>query len=256
MQLTPADVHNVAFTRPAFPQRGYSEEEVDTFLDLVEVTLAANVEENTALKARVSELETQVESLQSQGGAPAAGFVGAPAAGEATSEDLANQAGRVLVRAQETADQILAEAKAERDRILAEAKTERERLLSEANEKHEQLVSQASTTAESIVSEGRAKHEALLSEAQSQAESKLQQAHEHAENLRAEAERTHAEKIGQISQQKAALEGRVEELRTFEKDYRGRLRGHLESLLGDLGSRASGSAAEDSAAQHPQQFSE
>lgn len=253
MQLTPADVHNVAFTRPAFPQRGYSEEEVDTFLDLVEVTLAANVEENTALKTRVSELETQVEALQSQGGAPIAAFAG-PVASETSSEDLANQAGRILVRAQETADQILAEAKSERDRLLAEAKSERERLLSEANEKHDQLVTQATQTAESIVSEGRAKHEALLSEAQSQADSKLQQATEHAENLRAEADRTHTEKIGQISQLKASLEGRVEELRTFEKDYRGRLRGHLETMLTDLGSRGNTSSeGEDSFVQQPQQ---
>ncbi|ADG98999.1 DivIVA domain protein [Segniliparus rotundus DSM 44985] len=249
MQLTPADVHNVAFTRPAFPQRGYSEEEVDTFLDLVEVTLAANVEENTALKARVSELESQVEALQSQGGgAQAASFVG-PADDQSAPGELANQAGRVLVRAQETADQILAEAKAERDRVLAEAKAERERLLSEANEKHEQLVAQASQTAESIVGEGRAKHEALLSEAQSQAEAKLRQANEHAQNLRAEAERAHAEQIGQISQLKNSLEGRVDELRTFEKDYRSRLRDHLQSMLTDLGSR-SGS---DQESNYPQQ---
>lgn len=34
MQLTPADVHNVAFSKPPIGKRGYNEDEVDQFLDL------------------------------------------------------------------------------------------------------------------------------------------------------------------------------------------------------------------------------
>ena len=36
MPLTPADVHNVAFSKPPIGKRGYNEDEVDAFLDLVE----------------------------------------------------------------------------------------------------------------------------------------------------------------------------------------------------------------------------
>ena len=36
MPLTPADVHNVAFSKPPIGKRGYNEDEVDQFLDLVE----------------------------------------------------------------------------------------------------------------------------------------------------------------------------------------------------------------------------
>src|ERR1700733_1439099 len=39
MPLTPADVHNVAFSKPAIGQRGYNEDEVDAFLDLVVAAL-------------------------------------------------------------------------------------------------------------------------------------------------------------------------------------------------------------------------
>ena len=39
MALTPADVHNVAFSRPRIGKRGYSEQEVDLFIDLVEQEL-------------------------------------------------------------------------------------------------------------------------------------------------------------------------------------------------------------------------
>ena len=33
MPLTPADVHNVAFSKPPIGKRGYNEDEVDAFLD-------------------------------------------------------------------------------------------------------------------------------------------------------------------------------------------------------------------------------
>ena len=42
MPLTPADVHNVAFSKPPIGKRGYNEDEVDAFLDLVEAELGAS----------------------------------------------------------------------------------------------------------------------------------------------------------------------------------------------------------------------
>ena len=36
MQLTPEDVHNVAFNKPPIGRRGYNEDEVDDFLDIVD----------------------------------------------------------------------------------------------------------------------------------------------------------------------------------------------------------------------------
>ena len=39
MPLTPAEVHNVAFKKPSIGKRGYDEDEVDAFLDLVEAEL-------------------------------------------------------------------------------------------------------------------------------------------------------------------------------------------------------------------------
>ena len=50
MQLTPADVHNVAFSKPPIGKRGYNEDEVDQFLDLVEDTLSELLDENSELK--------------------------------------------------------------------------------------------------------------------------------------------------------------------------------------------------------------
>src|ERR687887_322092 len=54
MPLTPAEVHNVAFKKPPIGKRGYDEEEVDAFLDIVEVELSRLIEENNDLRARLS----------------------------------------------------------------------------------------------------------------------------------------------------------------------------------------------------------
>ena len=40
MPLTPADVHNVAFSKPPIGKRGYNEDEVDAFLEDAEATIA------------------------------------------------------------------------------------------------------------------------------------------------------------------------------------------------------------------------
>src|ERR1700709_169314 len=72
MPRTPAEVHNVAFKKPPIGKRGYDEEEVDAFLDIVEVELSRLIEENNDLKAR-------------GGGAPPQ--AAAPAAAAAPSDD-------------------------------------------------------------------------------------------------------------------------------------------------------------------------
>src|SRR6266568_238375 len=60
MGLTPADVHNVAFSKPPIGKRGYNEDEVDAFLDLVENELTRLIEENSDLRQRVAELDQEL----------------------------------------------------------------------------------------------------------------------------------------------------------------------------------------------------
>ena len=54
MRLTPADVHNVAFKKPSIGKRGYDEDEVDAFLDIVEAELTQLIEENNELRQQVA----------------------------------------------------------------------------------------------------------------------------------------------------------------------------------------------------------
>lgn len=82
------------------------------------------------------------------------------------------------------------------------------------------------------VAEGLAQRDKLISEAQGQAAS-----------IVADAEAKGRDEIARLDKERAVLEGRITELRQFERDYRSQLRGYIEGQLRDLEttSTASGS---------------
>jgi DivIVA domain-containing protein len=260
--LTPADVHNVAFSKPPIGKRGYNEDEVDAFLDLVEAELARLVEENTDLRNQMEQLESQLQSAQvdlddarnqassaqaaaqAAPAAPAAPVeepprrlspVPAPSAAEQTSPggDHHVQAAKVLGLAQEMADRLTGEAKSEADGMLSEARTKSEQLLSDARSKSDSMVNEARTRAET-----------MLNDARTRAETLERQAREKAAGLERDAQRKHAEVMGNITQEKNALEKKIDTLRTFEREYRTRLQTYLESQLRELQDRGSADPTE------------
>lgn len=257
MPLTPADVHNVAFSKPPIGKRGYNEDEVDAFLDLVENELTRLIEENADLRQRVSELDQEVASGRSNAGAqptqaiplyepepepapqpvyeappPAPAQPAAP-----VGEEHHLKAARVLSLAQDTADRLTGTAKAESDKLLADARAQADAMVSDARQ-----------TAETTVAEARQRADTMLADAQSRSESQLRQAQEKADALQSDAERKHSEIMGTINQQRTVLEGRLEQLRTFEREYRTRLKTYLESQLEELGQRGSAAPVDSSAA--------
>jgi DivIVA domain-containing protein len=69
MALTPADVHNVAFSRPRIGKRGYNEQEVDLFIDLVEQELTRHITEDTHVRKRngvVQKREAELAEREAQ----------------------------------------------------------------------------------------------------------------------------------------------------------------------------------------------
>jgi DivIVA domain-containing protein len=253
MPLTPADVHNVAFSKPPIGKRGYNEDEVDAFLDLVENELTRLVEENSDLRQRVEELDQELSSARVGGTGQATQampvYEPAPeptpqpapqptyeAPPQQVSEDQAMKAARVLSLAQDTADRLTGTAKAESDKLLADARAQADAMVSEARQ-----------TAETTVAEARQRADAMLADAQTRSEAQLRQAQEKADALQADAERKHSEIMGTINQQRTVLEGRLEQLRTFEREYRTRLKTYLESQLEELGQRGSAAPVDSSA---------
>ncbi|MBO0840501.1 MAG: DivIVA domain-containing protein [Sciscionella sp.] len=270
MSLTPADVHNVAFSKPPIGKRGYNEDEVDAFLDLVETELARLIEENSDLRQQVEQLDQQLEATRSdldearskppvQGvvasrqvdepprrlaavhGGGGVGAIDQPVAAAAPAGlaggDHHVQAAKVLGLAQEMAD-----------RLTGEAKTESDSMLSEARAKSEQLLSEARSKSDAMVNEARTRAETMLNEARTRAETVERQAKEKATTLRSDAERQHHELLSKANEEKSALDKKIDTLRTFEREYRTRLKTFLESHLRDLEDRGSAAPAEDRSA--------
>jgi len=80
------------------------------------------------------------------------------------------------------------------------------------------------------VAEGQAQKDKLVSEAQSQAAS-----------IVAEAEAKGREEMARLDKERTTLEGRISELRNFERDYRQQLRSYIEGQLRDLDTKAASS---------------
>jgi DivIVA domain-containing protein len=263
MPLTPADVHNVAFSKPPIGKRGYNEDEVDAFLDLVEAELARLIDENDDLREQVSQLEQRLGNAQAdledaRSRPPAAmGAAVAPPtqqiqrpveppplrpmepqrsmqapppamADQGDGGDHHVQVAKVLSMAQEMAERLTAEAKTEADTMLTDART-----------KSEQLLSEARTKSDGLVNDARARAETMLNDARTRAETLERQSRDKAATLVGDAERKQAEIIGTITRDKSVLEKKIDELRTFEREYRTRLKTYLESQLRDLGERGS-----------------
>lgn len=169
MPLTPADVHNVAFKKPPIGKRGYDEEEVDAFLDEVERELARLIEENNELRAQLerggggrapagpgggdprlaaelADLKTQFERVQreKQSAEQAARGMqqeldqirsqGGPVGGDGEQQAL-----RVLMMAQRTADDHVSDARREADKLLSDARTKAEEVTRDARAKADAL---------------------------------------------------------------------------------------------------------------------
>jgi len=258
MSLTPADVHNVAFSKPPIGKRGYNEDEVDAFLDLVETELARLIEDNNELRQQVEQLDNELETTRGElenakGGAvgpppqvrdePSRRLAPVPPPQSAMEQTQAHsmvpdngepnvQAAKVLGLAQEMADRLTAEAKTESDGMLAEARTKSEQLLSDARSKSDSMVNEARTRAET-----------MLNDARTRAETLERQARDKATTMEREAQRKYTETMNNMNAEKGSLGKKIEELRTIEREYRTRLRGFLESQLRELDDRGSAAPA-------------
>lgn len=228
MPLTPADVHNVAFKKPPIGKRGYDEDEVDAFLDLVEAELARLIEENNDLKAQMDDMQRSgPPSQQMRAVPPPEPMVPVPPPPPPQQQmappriDENSQVVKVLAMAQETAEKYVSDAKTEADRMIGEARSASDRMIGEARTKADSMLAEARNRAEAVEREARGKANALTQDA----------------------ERKHNEIIGGLETRKNTLDKEIEQLRTFEREYRTRLKSYLESQLRDLDGRGSAEPA-------------
>ncbi|MDA0635179.1 DivIVA domain-containing protein [Nonomuraea sp. MCN248] len=233
MPLTPADVRNKQFSTTRL-RPGYDEEEVDAFLDEVEAELDRLIQENEELRAKLSEcMRGKVpggmnmpmasapvqEQPKPEMMAPQPEPMRAPEPPQQPqpvpvgmnmphAEDNMDTAARVLALAQQTADQAIADARREADETVTRARREADEILTKARRQAEQVIGDARARAET---------------------------------LERDAQERHRQAMGSLVQTRDELERKVEELRSFEREYRSRLKLYLENQLAELNVSAEGS---------------
>lgn len=224
MPLTPEDVSNKRFT-PVRLREGYDMGEVDQFLDEVEAELARLTKENEELRTKLSAAQSggatssiapvpapepapvvkvpEPETAPQPAVTPAAVEGGVETIRVETVPEASNAAARLLEIATRNADEMVEDAKNEADKIIGEARTKAERLESEARTKAERLESDARTRAQMLDSETSERR---------------------------------AQLFGDLEKERDKLNVEVENLRSFEREYRSRLKTYftqqLEALAG------------------------
>ena len=157
--------------------------------------------------------------------------------------------------AQRTADEHLEDSRREADTLLGEAQREAQSMVSEAQREAQTMVSQAQRESSSMMTEAQREAETMVSESRAAAEDLVGQARDKAERMEMEAEQERQKVIGQLEDSRCSLLKNIEELKTFEREYRTRLKLYLESQLRDLNGQQ-GRTDEEAFEEAPQRRSE
>ncbi|HEU4806908.1 MAG TPA: DivIVA domain-containing protein [Homoserinimonas sp.] len=208
MALTPEDVVNKRFQPTKF-REGYDQDEVDDFLDEVVVELRRLNQENEELRQRLIASDSRIAELQRSGGAAAAQPAQAPAA-EAVPQPAADTVAQPVA-----AQPVQPEAPAQTGFGATPG-------LDDAGSTNN-LLQLARRLHEEHVREGIEKRDALIAEG-----------HATAARVVGEAEAQQREQIGALEKERASLEAAIEELRTFESEYRQKLKSYIEDQLREL----------------------
>jgi DivIVA domain-containing protein len=200
MALTPEDVVNKRFQSTKF-REGYDQDEVDDFLDEVVVELRRLTQENEDLRARLD--------AGGAGNGAQSTPTPAPAAAAKAPETVPAPQAAVPVAAAVAAAPVVA---ADSDDTAGTTN-----LLQLARRLHEEHVK-----------EGAEKRDALIAEG-----------HATAARVVAEAEAKQRAQISAMDAERSTLEKKIDELRTFEREYRQKLKSYIEGQLRDLNSTSS-----------------
>lgn len=199
MPLTPEDVVNKRFQPTKF-REGYDQDEVDDFLDEIVVELRRLTQENEDLRQRLLASESRIAELQRSG----AGLV---------AEMNSNTAESALTPSVPSIapSSVSAFPEATQDPSTLDT-SNTNNLLQLARKLHEEHVR-----------EGLAKRDALIAEG-----------HATAARVVREAEAQQRADMSRLEQEKALIEHRIQELRSFEREYRVKLKAYIENQLADL----------------------
>ena len=203
--LTTEDVLNKKFQYVKF-REGYDQVEVDEFLDEVVSTIYTLNVENQDLKEKLEAAERRIAELSSGAEiveapvAPAVEVVEeAPAPVDQTVEEAPVAA--VVDTPAETVAPVDAESAAFATNMLTLAQRVHDEYVRDGKEESERIIAEAHAKGDEIVADAQNQHETILAK---------------------------------LDEERTRLEGTINELRSFESDYRSSIRGHLETLLSQV----------------------
>ena len=198
MALTPEDVVNKRFQPTKF-REGYDQDEVDDFLDEVVVELRRLGQENEDLRQRLIASESRIAELQRSAGPTTGGHEQqAPAPVAAAPQPQPQPAALSYPSAQVDPSSV---DPSNTNNLLQLARRLHEEHVREGVEKRDALIAEGHATAARVVADAEAKQRSQLSS---------------------------------LDQERALLEHRIDELRSFEREYRQKLKGYIEGQLRDL----------------------
>ncbi|MEO0024065.1 MAG: hypothetical protein RL196_506 [Actinomycetota bacterium] len=198
MPLTPEDVVNKRFQPTKF-REGYDQDEVDDFLDEIVVELRRVYQENEDLRQRLLASEGRIAELQ-RSGAGMASQLGGSAPAIAVPE---------LSAAAPTFSPF---PEASTDPNSVDGGNNTNNLLQLARKLHDEHVR-----------EGLSKRDALIAEG-----------HATAARLVREAEAQHRADFSNLEREKALVEHSIQELKSFEREYRAKLKSYIQGQLEEL----------------------
>jgi DivIVA domain-containing protein len=239
MPLTPEDVSNKRFTTVRL-REGYDMTEVDQFLDEVESELGRLTRQNSELRTRLAEAtgEPVPDEVVVPGPATAPEPEATPAP-EPVRESVTEPVTEPVTDAP-AAEQATVEAAAPTADRAPAMETLTVSTTAEASAAATRLLELAGRNADQLVSEARQEAEQIVGTARTEADRLNQEARTRAEELDAETNHRRETLFGQIEQEKAELDREVENLRTFEREYRAELKSYFEEQLAALEGQGTG----------------
>ncbi|HET8959148.1 DivIVA domain-containing protein [Nocardioides sp.] len=221
MPLTPEDVSNKRFT-PVRLREGYDMGEVDQFLDEVEAELGRLTKENDDLRAKLSAAQSGDATVAAP--PPVPQKAPEPPKPEPTPEPKPEPKAPAAAVAESSVETIRVET-------VPEASNAAARLLEIATRNADELVEEAKNEADRIVGEARTKAERLDSESKGKADRLEAEARSRAQMLDSETAERRQQMFGELEKQRDKLNADVENLRSFEREYRSRLKSYFTQQL-------------------------
>lgn len=197
MALNPDDVVNKRFTITKF-RDGYDLDQVDDFLDTIVEELRLHEQEKAVLQAEIDDLKAKLEAAET--GAPVAAVAAAPVVVDVVDDAT------IVVDAPAAASAGLTPSFTDGDAMKSSA------MLQLALELHDKHVFDGETRRDQLISDGETTAHRLVEEAQ----------------------KTRADELALLGNERIGLQEKIKDLREFESEYRSTLRSYIQAQLRGL----------------------